>query len=192
MRTTCSSSRSSSVGSGSCLIPVPLLASSARVCTTPSAAGLTPQSHSSLQPLSFLCLFWASELLSLHLSSSLRASFRGLRGRNVFLGITHKLSLAHKYAALRRATDPPPRTAPGRQAPAAEPTPPKLVAQSAALPVRLTKAASSGLEPGGFRPGLVARFLPHPHEIPGLIPPGRRPEVRGASRPAPHDSLNRP
>ena len=61
----------------------------------------------------------------------------------------------------------------------------------------LSPCGSQRQPPLASSPGAsVARFLPHPHEIPGLIPPGRRPEVRGASRPAPHDSsqnlLNRP
>lgn len=53
---------------------------------------------------------------------------------------------------------------------AAEPAPPRLAALSAALPVLLTKAASLASSP-------QASVAPHPHEILGLILPGRRPSV---------------
>lgn len=73
---------------------------------------------------------------------------------------------------------------PAGRALAAEPAPPGLAALSAALPVLLTKAASLASSPQAS----VARVVPHPHEILGLILPGRRPLVLWTSRPAPYDS----
>lgn len=96
--------------------------------------------------------------------------FSGPAGVGVFLGITslhghtgrHLSRLPTRLSALVPL--------PAGPALAAEPAPPRLAALSAALPVLLTKAASLASSP-------QASVAPHPHEILGLILPGRRPSV---------------
>ncbi|XP_038412279.1 WAS/WASL-interacting protein family member 1-like isoform X2 [Canis lupus familiaris] len=131
----------------------PLLASSARVCATPLAAGLAPQSAPgrNRSPSSA-----SSRPLRSTPSTSLPPSgphSRASTGGGVFLGTTC-MRLHTGPQALGAATDPPPRTAPGSRLPAPGPPDSRSPAGSAPVgrpercsPVWLTKAGSPGLGP---------------------------------------------
>ncbi|XP_035554321.2 5E5 antigen-like [Canis lupus dingo] len=130
----------------------PLLASSARVCATPLAAGLAPQSAPGRNRFPSSA---SSRPLRSTPSTSLPPSgphSRASTGGGVFLGTTC-MRLHTGPQALGAATDPPPRTAPGSRLPApgsrlparrtlaAQPAPPRLAARSAALRCGLQRQA---------------------------------------------------
>ncbi|CAD7694225.1 unnamed protein product [Nyctereutes procyonoides] len=144
----------------------PLLASSARVCATPLAAGLAPQSAPgrNRSPSSA-----SSRPLRSTPSTSLPPSgphSRASTGGGVFLGITC-MRLHTSPQALGAATDPPPRTAPGSRLPApgsrlpargtlaAQAAPPRLAARSAALRCGLQRQAPLASGPPFKCPGRV-------------------------------------
>ncbi|XP_038542728.1 uncharacterized protein LOC100683344 isoform X1 [Canis lupus familiaris] len=162
----------------------PLLASSARVCATPLAAGLAPQSAPGRNRFPSSA---SSRPLRSTPSTSLPPSgphSRASTGGGVFLGTTC-MRLHTGPQALGAATDPPPRTAPGSRLPAPGSRPAGLSQPSRLRPGWPPGALLSGVAYKGRLPwprarkASVARFFPHPHEILGLTPPCRRPWASG-------------
>lgn len=146
---------------------------SARVLTTLSAPGSSHKAAPGLNrcPPLLVCGQCALQPPPLFLSP-------GLFSGPAWVGFFLKSQACTGTQTRRHTGGDPPASAHCSQFPAGrtvpwKPAPPGLAVQSAALPVLLTKAGSSGLEPAGFRSSVP----PNPHEILGLIPRCRRPSV---------------